>query len=1066
MSMYGRILIVDSQAERRARTAALLAEYEILEADSRPAALRALRGEQDISIVLLSLDMAAEEWRSILRNIHEDSGLQQISVIICAGAAQGPLLSEAMGMGAEDFLIVGPEAEYYGTLLQARVGNAMSRKRLARLLHENRELQKERDLLYNVIPGAVFKSTFDRDWKVLSANDGLYRFLGWSRREFHDRFHDCLSEVIYPQDRDAIFETFSQQLQSGTTTVHCENRLVCRNGETRWISAHGELVEDRDAMQYFYGTFVDITAHKEIELQLRNSTDTLREAINISGVQYFTYFPAQHRIEIYALNSSYSALPTSFEDYPSSFLKYVKASPEDAAAYRAMVEAIDRGEAVAACTIQMRYRDVYAWIKVQLNAIRDASGRTVKAQGFSMDVTAQKKAELRYQREVENLRAAGVSGNSSLLSKSHFNLTRNLVIEHVPFRDSMVLADSDNTFERVRGRLLELPDSEEERNALAQLTDRRHLLQQFHEGEMSFSSRFRRGRGEQVPGWIMFVLTMFEAPATGDIECFAYTYDVSREMLEEMIIARQADFGYENLGVVFPATGAATAYLLSAEDAESTCVSTASYDQTLRSILDQKAPAEMREPIWNALKLDTVKQQLGQSPSYRYTFSMNGPDGALARKQYLFSYIDARHDMIFYCLSDISQQYESERRQISELRAAKQEAEQASEAKSDFLSRMSHDILTPLNGIIGMTREARAQKNPARTADCLAKIDTSSRFLLGLINDILDMSKAERGRIELHPEPYREADFRSYIDSVIRPLCHDRSQVFREELALPKGKSPVVDVLRFNQILFNLLSNAVKYTPEGGTVTLSLEERVSEEQQMQIDIQVRDTGVGISEEFQRHLFEPFVQGSRSDTADNRGSGLGLAIVKEMVDLMHGTIRVESAPGRGSVFTVHLQAACAEEQPDQESGKEQGQEDSARLLAGRHVLLCEDHPLNQEIAVMLLNSRRIHVECAENGQLGVEAFRRSPVGYYDAVLMDIRMPVMNGYEATEKIRQMDRPDAGNVPILAMTADAFKDDVKKCREAGMNGHLAKPIEPELLFRLLAREIAARREPGREE
>lgn len=391
MSLYGRILIVDRQAQRRAATAALLEEYQISEASDRQEALSALRASGEIAIVLLSLDMPEEEWQSILRHIREDDDLQQISVIVSAESVQVDLISRAMGMGAEDYLAVSSQERYYGTLLQARIGNAMNRKRLARLFHENRELQKERELLYNVIPGAVFKSTFDRDWKVLSANDGLYRFLGWSRQEFHERFDDCLNEVIYPQDREAIFETFSKQLESGTTTVHCENRLVCRNGDIRWISAHGELVEDRDAMQYFYGTFVDMTAHKEIELQLRNSTDTLREAINISGVQYFTYFPKQHRIEIYALNSNYSALPTSFEDYPSSFLKYVGASKEDAAAYRAMVDAIDRGEAEASCTIQMKYRDVYAWIKVQMNAIRDAAGQTIKAQGFSMDVTVQKR---------------------------------------------------------------------------------------------------------------------------------------------------------------------------------------------------------------------------------------------------------------------------------------------------------------------------------------------------------------------------------------------------------------------------------------------------------------------------------------------------------------------------------------------------------------------------------------------------------------------------------------------------------------------------------------------------
>jgi len=385
------------------------------------------------------------------------------------------------------------------------------------------------------------------------------------------------------------------------------------------------------------------------------------------------------------------------------------------------------------------------------------------------------------------------------------------------------------------------------------------------------------------------------------------------------------------------------------------------------------------------------------------------------------------------------------RRQLEKEKSLRREAMAASEAKSEFLSRMSHDIRTPLNGIIGMTYFAGKQPNPPETRDCLAKIDTSSKFLLGLVNDILDMSKAESGKIELHPEPYRPEDFLAYLDAVVVPLCRDKNQHFVIDTQPLPGVVVLLDPLRINQVFFNLLSNAVKFTPEGGTIVFRLHQHIAEDGRLAMDAEVSDSGIGMSEAFQKVLFEPFRQEGRSDVSESRGSGLGLAIVKKMLDLMGGTISVRSRIGEGTSFFLH---ASFDWIPESEAENEKAAETETRpaSLTGRHILLCEDHPLNQEIARALLEERGCVVEIADNGQDGVEQFRRSRVGFYDAILMDIRMPVMDGYEATRQIRALARADARTVPIVAMTADAFSDDVQKCLAAGMNGHIAKPIEPE--------------------
>jgi signal transduction histidine kinase/AmiR/NasT family two-component response regulator len=385
------------------------------------------------------------------------------------------------------------------------------------------------------------------------------------------------------------------------------------------------------------------------------------------------------------------------------------------------------------------------------------------------------------------------------------------------------------------------------------------------------------------------------------------------------------------------------------------------------------------------------------------------------------------------------------------------DAKRANEAKSEFLSRMSHDMRTPLNGIIGMTYLTREMELPEKARENLGKIDTSSKFLLSLINDVLDMSKAESGTIELHPEPYPFGDFCSYIDAVIRPLCEEKRQTFVFDSAPIEGYTPLVDITRLNRIYFNLLSNAVKFTPEGGTITLKIREESLPDGHIRFTITVSDNGIGMSREFQERLFEPFMQENRDDSSNMRGTGLGLAIVRRTVDAMGGAIRVESKKGVGTSFIVSIVSPCIQRTEPEETAAVPTSGPDYSGLAGRHVLLCEDHPLNQEIARALLTGKKMFVQIAEDGQKGAEAFAASPAGYFDCILMDIRMPVMDGYEAARAIRALDRPDAKTVPILAMTADAFADDVQKCLDAGMNGHISKPIEPDVLFGTLSAVIS---------
>ena len=377
------------------------------------------------------------------------------------------------------------------------------------------------------------------------------------------------------------------------------------------------------------------------------------------------------------------------------------------------------------------------------------------------------------------------------------------------------------------------------------------------------------------------------------------------------------------------------------------------------------------------------------------------------------------------------------------MRAKNAELRAATAAKSEFLSNISHDMRTPLNGIIGYTDLALKSPEPEKRTDYLNKIRISGRFLLSLINDTLDISKIESGKFVLYPEPVECGELLQSIVVPVRQSAEAKGVRVVVDTSAMKGGYILADRLSLQKVILNLLSNAVKFTPEGGTVWLTVADLDPPENGCNARITVRDTGIGIGETFLPKLFEPFTQERAPESGEAMGTGLGLSIVKRIVTLMGGRVSASSEKGAGSRFDVLLPIRRLEDYvPAQTDGVRRGD-----ALSGCRALLCEDNAMNREIAVALLRELGMETVCAENGRKGVELFADAPAGAFDVVLMDLRMPEMDGYAAAAAIRALDRPDAG-VPIIAMSADAYEDDIRRCREAGMNGHVAKPVDPNAL------------------
>ena len=377
---------------------------------------------------------------------------------------------------------------------------------------------------------------------------------------------------------------------------------------------------------------------------------------------------------------------------------------------------------------------------------------------------------------------------------------------------------------------------------------------------------------------------------------------------------------------------------------------------------------------------------------------------------------------------------------------ARKEAEQANAAKQEFLSSMSHDIRTPMNAIIGMTSLALDNTDDAkRVRDYLGKIALSSKHLLGLINDVLDISKIESGKMTLNVEPVSLREAMDSIVNIIQPQVTAKNQQFKAVAQEILSENVRCDGVRLNQVLINLLGNAVKFTPEKGAVQLTVYQETLPEDASRVRTHflVSDTGIGMSKEYQKVIFESFSREDNTQVRKTEGSGLGMAITKCIVDAMGGTISVRSEQGRGSEFHVVLDLERAAAPAASEAADGAAERANDVVLKGRRILLAEDNELNWEVARELLSILELELDWAENGEICVEKFRNSPAGHYDAIIMDVRMPVMDGYEATAAIRGLERADA-DIPIIAMTADAFSEDIQRCLERGMNDHLAKPID----------------------
>ena len=396
------------------------------------------------------------------------------------------------------------------------------------------------------------------------------------------------------------------------------------------------------------------------------------------------------------------------------------------------------------------------------------------------------------------------------------------------------------------------------------------------------------------------------------------------------------------------------------------------------------------------------------------------------------------------------QEFKKDEKYKAELLAAAKKAEAANEAKTEFLQRMSHDIRTPINGIRGMVNMAdHYADDMEKQTEYRTKVKEASDLLLELVNDVLDMSKLESGEVVLEESPFNLSSIFREVFGVIEQMAAEQNIRIRWEKKEITHRNLIGSPGYVKRVMMNILSNAVKYNKENGQIYISCMEISSEQPEMTtMEFVCRDTGIGMTDEFQKHIFEPFAQEHTGSRTKFAGTGLGMPITKKLVEKMGGTVTFESEKGVGTTFVIQVPFKI-----DLDADKREEQTDaSEKSIKGLHILLAEDNELNMEIAEFVLQNEGADLTKAWDGQEAVELFRNSEPGEFDVILMDIMMPVMDGYEAAKMIRSLDREDAKEIPIIAMTANAFTEDRIKAKEAGMDEHIAKPVDMELLIKVI--------------
>lgn len=923
------------------------------------------------------------------------------------------------------------------------------------------QLEQFYQTLVQNLPGGIAVIRFDMAKKQMLPeyiSEGFAAMTGMSTDEAYALYKNDATAGVHPDDLDYIIGRLNQHLKKHLDTCESIYRLRKKDGSYIWIKNNSSLILSPNEIPLIYAVYSDITKEIEAQNKLRQKyNDLLLRQQNyplsneiLSGYCDIT---ANRILRIYDKTGIDPLQKFGFER--QNFFKGLATlieSPEErqhflntflnAPLLEKFAQGINSQE--LECFIRMPHDNSGHYLKCVINMIESPdNGHTIGVLSV-LDLTQFK---INDQISMHLAHAhydfiATCDFNSDSYQLFFTNSKANLMPpEQGSYSKNIVAFLQTFTVPKDREFCMEMFDPANMQRRL------------YHENSYSFHYSLKDEQGHiYTKNMIVFLIDQ-RLNKVGMARA-----DITDYVREQRALLNTLAYTFEQLSIINLVTKEFTMYTRKSVLQNLSPYKCADFNRALHKLSLPYTKLAADETAAEKFSLPVILSRLAEKPQgYEFTLPYLANDGSEKNKQINVLWGDEGHHTICLVRCDVTDIISAEKNSRSVLQNALDLAQEANRAKTDFLSAMSHDIRTPMNAIIGMTDLALDDlDNRQHLSEYLDIIKSSSSHLLTLINDILDMSRIEKGKLKLARTSFNLSVEIDRFCSRYQLLMDKNSLNFLHNTELLHCNC-IGDTAQLQRIWDNLVSNACKFTPPGGTVTFSACELPSDNERLGwYKFTISDTGIGIDSESLQHLFDPFFRSSDVISKHIEGSGLGLAIVKNIVDYKGGTISVASKPGEGTTFTVTLPLHfdTAAEHPVEKPTHTFGSADFD--FSGKSLLLAEDHPINQKIAELILEKTGAAVTIVENGLQCTELFTGSAKGSFDAILMDIQMPVMNGYEAAQAIRSSTHPQSATIPIIAMTANAFAEDIKNALSAGMNAHIAKPIDPQKLYETLAAYI----------